>query len=289
MQEAAKTDVVNAWLTGQIGQAIENGEAIDATALRFLLRRYVASQRDDLADTVGLALARALTDVDDGNVTDTAGWLTLFGEAASISTDERLTAAATTLLTRLRAEWGSATGVEHGTRSVEACLSAAHLWDAQDVVAPAIDELERVVGGAYRPGEGIAHTVGPRREEHPCLADHLSAASALLTAFAVTGRLPYSMLAEELIQFARRTMWDPHTHTFRAAAKPFLLNCEAARVLSRLAALHQDDGYRQAAVFSRDADYAADARRVLVALESEYRDQGRDGAAYGLALMELQG
>ena len=37
----------------------------------------------------------------------------------------------------------------------------------------------------------------------------------------------------------------------------------AARVWCRLAALHADDEYMRAAVVARDADYAADAGRLL--------------------------
>ena len=40
------------------------------------------------------------------------------------------------------------------------------------------------------------------------LSDQIRSALAFLTAFELTGRLPYSMLAEELLQIARRDAWD---------------------------------------------------------------------------------
>ena len=103
-------------------------------------------------------------------------------------------------------------------------------------------------------------------------------ASALLTAFEHSGRLPYSMLAEELMQPVRR---DPASVVGVGAA------CETARVLCRLAALHGDPRYRGAAIVAEDADYRSDAARILMAqfapaLEGELDE----GAAYGVALGE---
>src|SRR6185503_13251957 len=103
-----------------------------------------------------------------------------------------------------------------------------------------IDQLERVVGGAYRPGAGVAHTCdGARADGSPI--DQVRASTALLTAFECTGRLPYSMLAEELIQHAQRDAWD---------VGDVVVHCEAARVFCRLAALHDDPEYRGAAVIA---------------------------------------
>ena len=51
------------------------------------------------------------------------------------------------------------------------------------------EELERAVDERYEPGEGAR---GPAREQ-------LELAGALLTAFVLTDRLPYSMLAEEIV------------------------------------------------------------------------------------------
>jgi uncharacterized protein YyaL (SSP411 family) len=126
------------------------------------------------------------------------------------------------------------------------------------------------------------------------LTDHVETASALLTAHAITGRLPYSMLAEELIRIARRAWWDDRGGTWKSevgSLKPeeFATCCEAARVLCRLAMLHEDEEYRAAAVIATDADYLGDAERTLASLASSYREWGMAAAIDAVALDELRG
>src|SRR5262245_60008202 len=70
-----------------------------------------------------------------------------------------------------------------------------------------IEALEQFVRQRYEPGEGLIGTV---------LADQIGCASALLAAFELTGRLPYPMLADELLHAARRTDWDAQAGIFRA-------------------------------------------------------------------------
>jgi uncharacterized protein YyaL (SSP411 family) len=150
--------------------------------------------------------------------------------------------------------------------AVEACLRAADVGGdrAGALIAATIDELERIVGESYEPGEGIGD-----------YADHIRAAAALITAYDVTGRLPYAMLAEELMQASARM----------SAGRGFAIECEAARVFCRLAALHDDEDYRAAAVIAPDANYRADASRMLTALSRRARAEG--APIYGLALSEL--
>jgi uncharacterized protein YyaL (SSP411 family) len=111
------------------------------------------------------------------------------------------------------------------------------------------------------------------------LAAYVTLSFALLTAYDVSGRLPYSMLAEELVQFARRTLWDDaaacFTDTQLDAVESCFLNCDAARVLCGLAALHADDGYRAAAVIKPEAAYLDDAARILSTEEGASRGIGR--------------
>jgi len=58
-------------------------------------------------------------------------------------------------------------------------------------------------------------------------------------------------------------------------------------VLCRLAALHADEQYRGAAVMAPDADYRADADRMLSAQAERALAGGLDvAAAYGLAVGE---
>jgi hypothetical protein len=162
--------------------------------------------------------------------------------------------------------------------------------DPGAMVQDAIDELERIVAAAYRPGEGLTRRAAGGLAVGGGLAAHVALSSALLTAYDVSGRLPYSMLAEELMQFARRTLWDDRSACFTDApldpVDTCVLNCDAARVLCGLAALHGDEGYRAAAVIRPEAAYADDAARILIAQEGASRESGACRGAYGLALQE---
>jgi hypothetical protein len=250
--------------------------AADATlppaAATLLLRLYLAG-RDDLADPLGLALARALdaASVTRG-ATESARWLMLFAEASAIADDDRVRDMVSALADRLSATWpcdaANAEGFAEAAATVEACLCASRIADAPVIVPRAVDELERIVAGAYRPGHGVADGD---------FVAHVSGASALLTAFEVTGRLPYSMLAEELTQTVRRV-----------PAADLATGSAAARVLCRLAALHADHDYRTAAVIAPDADYQHDAAQILQSFAAAARTAPLGNASlYALALGEL--
>ena len=251
----------------------EHVDAVDAGSLTFLLRQYLSTDRQDLRDALGTALAGALEHAaSEPSAGGRAAWVMLFAEVAAIAEDDRIVAAVGELVASLRAEWPASRGVDEGAAAVEACLVASRLLDPQELVPPAIDQLEHVVGGAYQPGAGVRGG----------LANQVRAASALLTAFEITGRLPYSMLAEELMQSARRV--DP-SHASRSV---FVVHCDAARVFCRLAALHDDAAYRKAAVTLSDADYRGDAARILAAQSTSVVDAPpAHAAAYGLALLDL--
>ena len=239
----------------------------DPIALVFLLRQFAATDRDAIRDRLGEALTDALAQhTGDAAPAQRAAWLLLFREAAALSSDERLAAAAVGLTDSLRRDWRSRASVADAMYAVDACLRAADVSGdgAGALIAATIDELERIVGTSYEPGEGIGD-----------YADHIRAAAALITAYDVTGRLPYAMLAEELMQASARM----------SAGRGFAIECEAARVLCRLAALHDDEDYRAAAVIAPDANYRADASRMLAALSP--RARGEEAPIYGLALSEL--
>jgi hypothetical protein len=259
-----------------IGTAVENvsravldalarGDAPTPDALRLLLRGYASTGRDDFRNALETGLAGALEIASDSSSDASPPWLILFSEAAEASDDERLREAASNLAAKVRMIWGATRSIGLTAISVDACLRA------NLEVQGAVDELERVVGAAYEPGEGI----------NGALADEIAMAGALLTAFLVTGRLPYAMLAEELVQHARRPL-------LAATDLPFELGCHASAVLSRMAALHQDEGYRTAAIIAPGADYAADAAGILERLAGSAPGHGLNGAAYGLAAGELQ-
>ena len=262
-------------IVARILEALARGDEVGPLALTLLLRRYGATDRQDLADALGPALAAAAERDFAAAAPSDADWLTLFAETCAVSDDARLRGAAERLIAALRRQWAAAADVESAMWSIGACLSAADLVDPRELVPAAIDELERIVSATYRPGAGIGHLVGRPETVRGLLADHVRAASALLTAYELTARLPYGMLAEELMQFSLR--------------QPLVLDCEAARVLMRLAALHATAAYREAAVLAPGVDYANDAARVLAALEPEFRAHGVDAAVFGLALAEWTG
>jgi len=278
------------WMTETVLEALERGDPVDATALTFLLRRFRETDRGDLRDALEPALAGGLerqTLAD--SIGERAAWLTLFADALSLSADDRLLAATTTLLASLQREWGRSKEVEDASVSVDAPLRACSLLDIPSIAPHAVDELERIVAAAYRPGEGLAHNLHDRTAGSGQLADHIFLASALLTAYEISGRLPYSMLAEELVQVAQRIHWSDVAGCFETSGdrwEAFRLNCQAARVLCRLGALHNDQGYRAAAVIRPDAAYADAATSILHAQDSCCREFGVLSAVYGLALSE---
>ena len=257
-------------ITARLIDALAGDRSHSAECTRFLLRQYLGTERDDLRDALGAGLAQALTQAaSEPTLVGRAAWLTLFVEAAAIADDERILEAIGALLSALRAECRTLRAVNEASACVEACLRASSLFDPAEIVPGAIDELERVVGGAYQPGEGV----------HGGPPDQIHAASALITAYEITGRLPYSMLAEELIQLARQSP---------PPENDLVLHCETARVLCRLAALHDDAAYRGAAVIAVNADYRGDARRILTAQSARALDASpHELAIYGLALGEL--
>ena len=260
-------------------EAAAGEDAVDAAVPALLLRRYLAAGGETLQDTLGLALARALALAgSDPAVVGRAAWLTLLVEATAVADDQRILPAAVALIAGLQAAWPALTRIDELAASVEACLRAAEIVDPGGLVQDAIDHLERVIGGSYRPGDGLVRERDGIRVR--CgIDDHVRSASALLTAFELTGRLPYAMLAEELIAIARR---EPE------ASGELVIRCELARVLCRLAALHDDPGYRGAAVIATGADYRAEASRVLSAESARARaGTPSAAAAYGLALLDL--
>ena len=257
-------------VTTAVLEALKRGDRPTADALRLMLRAYAATGRDDIRDAIEPALAHALEIAADSSSADAPGWLVLFAEAADASEDGRLREAAADLAKKVRMNWHGAQPIAVSAPSVGAYLRALPLLESGSAQAP-IDELERVVAVAYEPGSGLAEGL----EQEVCVA------AALLTAFEVTDRLPYAMLAEELLRHARSALVDSNALQFSTA-------CAAASALARMAALHQLDEYRTAAVIAPDADYAADAAGLLERIAPDVLTQGIAAAAYALAAGELQ-
>lgn len=252
-------------MSATILRALADGAPPTAEALRVLLRGYASTGRDDMRRALEPALAHALAFSADSSSETRSRWLILFAEAAEASDDERLRHAVTDLATQVRSNWTAA--------GVNAYLFASPLLahaGVGDALQAAVDELERQVAHTYEPGYGVEGTVD----------DNVTLAGALLTAFDRTERIPYAMLAEELVQHVRRAFPD--------SAHAFVDGCELAAVLGRLGALHASAGYREAAVVAPNAHYTSDAARILEALAAEAPGRGLAGAAYALAAGELR-
>ncbi|MXY23092.1 MAG: thioredoxin domain-containing protein [Acidobacteria bacterium] len=175
---------------------------------------------------------------------------------------------------------------------VRAWVRAAAVLGDETLLADAVDALEHVVAGTYERGGGIAHRAGEGEEGtavvRGLLGDQVAASAALLDLFAVTDRDVYLDMAQELMHFCLHHLWDDTAGGFRdrvhadgdigllrVVAYPFALNCDAARVLLRLARLTGQPQFRDRAV-SALAGQAAAAR-----------SHGPAAAAYALTLQDL--
>ena len=146
-----------------------------------------------------------------------------------------------------------------------AALHASRVFDDGSLRELALQSAEFVVLAGYRPGQGVAHCAGG---VPGLLTDQVAMARAQLDAWDLTGDVVYQMMAQELAHFAIRTMWDSEHGAFldRASAgddqdvgplarptKPFVLNCEAAELLHRLARSVEDAEFGRLASTTLDA------------------------------------
>ena len=136
--------------------AVVREDLSDAAVPTLLLRHYLNTGRPELGEALGLALAQALALAGaDATVIGRAGWLTLLVEATALADDERIRPAIEQLAAALQAAWPALTRIDEVAASVEACLRAAEIVPPDELVQNAIDHLERVIGGSYRPGDGL--------------------------------------------------------------------------------------------------------------------------------------
>jgi uncharacterized protein YyaL (SSP411 family) len=169
---------------------------------------------------------------------------------------------------------------------VSASLRAAEAFDDVALGEFALRSLERVVVGCYKPGQGVSHYLGGPPVVRGLLEDQVSMAAAHLDAHAATGNIVYEMMAQELAHYAIRTMWDDEGDGFfdrtlpdedervgfmRDRVKPFVTNCDAARVLNRLARSRGEH------------DFGARASATLAAMAPLAASQGALAAHYLLA------
>jgi len=232
--------------------------AVDRAAMEWATKAVLALDAADLSPAAVIFLLRSYVTEGGDAVREAAERGLTCGLASAPPSDE---------CTRL--EW------------LRTLLEAAALSDDErlrDVVAQtlpaAVDALEARVRRSYEPGEGLMDAA---------CDEHMQMGSALLAAFDLCGRLPYAMLAEELLQHARRLWWRDVNGAFDAG---FVANCSALHVLCGLAGLHADADYRRAAVVAPVAPYVDDARRLAASLSRHAGEHPQHAADFGRALLE---
>ena len=124
------------------------------------------------------------------------------------------------------------------------------------------------------------------------LTDQVAMAGANLDAWDATGNIVYRMMAEELMHYALRTMWDDERGGLfdrdesaepgevpAQRMKPFVLNCEAALVLQRLAQAVNEPQFARRAALTLDAMRPMAAAHGPIAADplqgGGHRPQGR--------------
>lgn len=172
---------------------------------------------------------------------------------------------------------------------VSAALRAGGVMEDDSLRTFALKSLERVLLRHYRPGAGIAHCISDGQEIRGLLDDQIAMGTALLDAYDLTGDIVYEMMAKEVAHqaviacrdergggFFDRAMGPHDIGLLRRPLKPMVANCEAARMLRRLA------------LTSNDADFAALADEALRAAAAQAASQGVLAAHYVLAVREAQ-
>jgi hypothetical protein len=278
-------------------RALSEQDVQSPALLTFLLRRYAATGDPELLRALEPALAAAVHAANDAPADDWPQWVLLFVEACAWSSDERLREALIALTDRVIRQDFTAGATGHLFRSISASLAGAAMHPdpaaAREQLRRAIHAMEDLVSASYQPGAGVAQEIPLRGNRARALSDQIEAAAALVSAYLESARLPYSMLAEEFVQFAKRHWWDGTRGCFRSTGgedEPltdldFAANAASARLFCRLAHLHHDEGYRHAAVVAPDADYLADADRMIEVLAADALTRCAPCVAvYGLAL-----
>jgi uncharacterized protein YyaL (SSP411 family) len=151
----------------------------------------------------------------------------------------------------------------------------------------ALRSLDRIVLDHYRPGSGVAHCVEQDAPVRGLLDDQVATATALLDAFDTTADVVYQMMAEELARqlipafhdeggggLFDRAPSESDVGLLKHRMKPFVGNCEAARMLSRLARACSEPAFNHL------------AEETLRAVAGHAGAQGPLAAHYVLALRE---
>jgi len=165
-----------------------------------------------------------------------------------------------------------------------ACMRGAELLGDSSLLECAVTALERVIE-TYQRGQGVAHQVDDPNSVRGLLTDQVAVGEALYDAYRATDRDVYLDLAQELMLFAMRALWNARVGAFvdrvvatddvgllRQTITPFALNCRAAHLLARLSR----NGER--------ADFRERARAALASQSNVARTHSVDAAPYVLAL-----
>jgi hypothetical protein len=257
--------------TDAVLAALRAAAPLDPFALRFLVRRYRATARADIAEALGAPLAARLAEpVHDMTSAGRAAWLVALADAVAVSDDARLLEAVSELVAEVRPSM-AVRPVEDASAAIDAVLRTAPLLPAavrSESLAGAIEALEALVARAYRAGRGLADEVAAGDRTRGTPAGQIQAASALMSAFAATTRLPYAMLADELM------------HVALGGRESAGATVDGVHVCCALAQLHADDGFRSIAVIS-GRDYARLAERLVASMW-----QAAEPSRFGLALAD---
>ena len=260
---------------------VEKLLAVNAEALELLLEGWsVLGDANCRERAVGIVryAAETLADREAG------------GFYASQYADERYFAAAGEERARMHAPPVDRSVYAEGTsRMAAAFLHAAARFEDSSLAEFAAASLERIVGETYERGNGIAHAADGGEAVRGLLADQVWTSAALLDLYAAAEREVHLDMAQELMRFALRHLFDPAAGRFadrtvaaddvgllRAPLFPFDANCMAVRVLARLARLTGDDDFRR----------RADA--LLAALAPAAQARGAGAAPWVLAHLDLE-
>jgi uncharacterized protein YyaL (SSP411 family) len=176
-------------------------------------------------------------------------------------------------------------------RMVRTLVRAAEVLDEPRFAERAAATVERLVPAVYAAGAGLAHYLEDQPRVRGLLADQVDMSAALLDLSQASGNRVYRELAEELMRSCLRKLWCRDRGGFldrlpttsgggdigRMADPllPLAANCEAARVLARLA---RETG---------DESLLVRAHETLASQTAAYRAHGVRGADYVLALAEV--
>jgi len=170
----------------------------------------------------------------------------------------------------------------------KAYVRAASVFGDSSLLEFAVDVIEHVVANTYERGGGIGHQSDLKSGVRGLLVDQVFTSSALLDLYTATDRDVYLDMAQEIMHFSIHKLWDGEggggfrdrvpdpddIGLLQEPVRPFMANCEAARVLSRLSHLTAETAFRERAL------------ATLAAVGPVARTHGVDAASYALALGE---